>query len=85
MNNAEESNYWSEQLVKGREDTKRLDWLEENEGIITQESMVKTGDPFRFAVDLTTIGYGDLLWRETIREAIDAAMDSYNRENTHEA
>lgn len=61
-------------------DTDRLDWLEENEGIITQESHVKTGEPFRFAVDLTTIGYGELLWRNTIREAIDAAMDSYNKQ-----
>ena len=70
-------------VILMRTDTERLDWLEANEGQIVQETTAKTGQPFRFAVDCTGIGYGELLWRVTIREAIDAMIDSYNTESNH--
>jgi hypothetical protein len=58
-------------------DSRRLGWLERHSGHILQESKVKTGNPFRWGVEVPWESLGEIRWFLTLREAIDDMMERY--------
>lgn len=58
-------------------DTERLNWLEKNSACLMQENVVKTGEPYRWWVEVSWIPAGKAPLFNTPREAIDDMMEKY--------